>query len=106
MAGMRSVRFILVMASVLVVSAIVGGIFAGHGVDPERLPERYRAFTTRCAWSNQLRREDGSDRVVYGAIAGMLQTLDRIRASSIPGRTGRLRDGSQGRYYGPRITSR
>ena len=106
MAGMRSVRFILVMASVLVVSAIVGGIFGrGTASTQERLPERYRAFTTavRLVETSYVEKTE-SDRVVYGAIAGMLQTLDPHSSFLDPRTYGQMRERQQGRYYGLGIT--
>ena len=44
---MRPVRFVLAIASVLALSAIAGSLFGrGTASTQERLPDRYRAFTT------------------------------------------------------------
>jgi len=106
MVFMRSVRFVLVVASVLVVSAIAGSVFGrGTASSQERLPERYRAFTTavRLVETNYVEKTE-SDRVVYSAISGMLQTLDPHSSFLDPRTYGQMRERQQGRYYGLGIT--
>jgi carboxyl-terminal processing protease len=106
MTDMRSVRFVLVVASVLVVSALVGGIFGrGTASTQERLPERYRAFTSaiRLVETSYVEKTE-SDRVVYSAISGMLQTLDPHSSFLDPRTYGQMRERQQGRYYGLGIT--
>jgi carboxyl-terminal processing protease len=103
---MRSVRFVLVVATVLVVSAIVGGIFGrGTASTQERLPERYRAFTAavRLVETSYVEKTE-IDRVVYSAISGMLQTLDPHSSFLDPRTYGQMRERQQGRYYGLGIT--
>ncbi|MFO7692037.1 MAG: S41 family peptidase [Vicinamibacterales bacterium] len=103
---MRSVRFALGIASVLVVSAIAGGLFGrGTASTQERLPERYRAFTTavRLIETEYVQKTE-SDRVVYSAISGMLQTLDPHSSFLDPRTYGQMRERQQGRYYGLGIT--
>ncbi|MCU0250085.1 MAG: S41 family peptidase [Vicinamibacterales bacterium] len=103
---MRSARFVLVIAAVLVVSAIVGGIFGrGTASSQERLPERYRAFTAALRLvETQYVEKTESDRVVYSAISGMLQTLDPHSSFLDPKTYGQMRERQQGRYYGLGIT--
>lgn len=103
---MRSVRFVLVIVAVLVVSAIVGGIFGrGTASSQERLPERYRAFTAALRLvETQYVEKTESDRVVYSAISGMLQTLDPHSSFLDPKTYGQMRERQQGRYYGLGIT--
>jgi carboxyl-terminal processing protease len=106
MVTMRSVRLVLAVASVLVVSAIAGGVFGrGTASSQERLPERYRAFTTavRLVETSYVEKTE-SDRVVYNAIAGMLQTLDPHSSFLDPRTYGQMRERQQGRYYGLGIT--
>ena len=106
MERMRSARFALAVASVLVVSALAGGLFGRGAVSSqERLPERYRAFTTavRLVETNYVEKTE-SDRVVYSAISGMLQTLDPHSSFLDPRTYGQMRERQQGRYYGLGIT--
>ena len=103
---MRSVRFVLVIAAVLVVSAIAGSVFGrGTASSQERLPERYRAFTAAVRLvETQYVEKTESDRVVYSAISGMLQTLDPHSSFLDPKTYGQMRERQQGRYYGLGIT--
>jgi carboxyl-terminal processing protease len=106
MVVMRSVRFALAVASVLVVSALAGALFGRDSASSqERLPERYRAFTTavRLVETNYVEKTE-SDRVVYSAISGMLQTLDPHSSFLDPRTYGQMRERQQGRYYGLGIT--
>jgi carboxyl-terminal processing protease len=106
MVVMRSVRFAFAVASVLVVSAAVGGLLGrGSASSQERLPERYRAFTTavRLVETSYVQKTE-SDRVVYSAISGMLQTLDPHSSFLDPRTYGQMRERQQGRYYGLGIT--
>ena len=103
---MRTVRFALVVASVLVLSAIVGSLFGRTTVSTqERIPERYRAFTTavRLVETNYVEKVE-SDRVVYSAITGMLQTLDPHSSFLDPRTYAQMRERQEGRYYGLGIT--
>jgi carboxyl-terminal processing protease len=104
--GMRSVRFVVIIASVLVVSAVAGSVFGrGTASTQERMPERYRAFTTaiRLVETSYIEKAE-SDRVIYSAIAGMLQTLDPHSSFLDPRTYGQMRERQQGRYYGLGIT--
>jgi len=71
----------------------------------ERSAERYRAFTTaiRLIETNFIEKTE-SDRVVYSAITGMLQTLDPHSSFLDPRTYGQMRERQQGRYYGLGIT--
>jgi carboxyl-terminal processing protease len=106
MNSMRTVRFVCGVASVLVVSAIAGSLFGRTTVSTqERIPERYRAFTTavRLVETNYVEKVE-SDRVVYNAIAGMLQTLDPHSSFLDPRTYAQMRERQEGRYYGLGIT--
>jgi len=103
---MRTVRFVLVVVLVLIVSAVAGSVFGRSTVSTqERIPERYRAFTTavRLVETDYVEKTE-SDRVVYSAIAGMLQTLDPHSSFLDPRTYGQMRERQQGRYYGLGIT--
>ena len=106
MVFMRSVRLFLVIATVLVVSAIAGSVFGrGTASSQESLPERYRAFTAAVRLvETQYVEKTESDRVVYSAISGMLQTLDPHSSFLDPKTYGQMRERQQGRYYGLGIT--
>ena len=106
MESMRPVRFALVIASVLVVSAIAGGLFGrGTASSQERQPDRYRAFTTalRLIETDYVEKME-SDRLVYSAISGMLQTLDPHSSFLDPRTYAQMRERQEGRYYGLGIT--
>jgi carboxyl-terminal processing protease len=103
---MRTVRFVFVVASVLVVSAVAGSLFGRTTVSTEeRVPERYRAFTAavRLIETNYVEKVE-SDRVVYSAIGGMLQTLDPHSNFLDPRTYAQMRERQEGRYYGLGIT--
>ena len=103
---MRSLRFVVMVASVLVVSAIAGSVFGRSAVTTqERSPERYRAFTSavRLVETNYVEKTE-SDRLIYSAISGMLQTLDPHSSFLDPRTYAQMRERQQGRYYGLGIT--
>ncbi|MCX6552799.1 MAG: S41 family peptidase [Acidobacteria bacterium] len=103
---MRTVRFVFVVASVLVVSAIAGSLFGRSTVSSqERIPERYKAFTTavRLVETNYVDKVE-TDRAVYSAITGMLQTLDPHSSFLDPRTYAQMRERQEGRYYGLGIT--
>lgn len=103
---MRTVRFVVGVVSVLVLSALAGSLFGRTTVSTqERIPERYRAFTTavRLVETNYVEKVD-SDRVVYSAISGMLQTLDPHSSFLDPRTYAQMRERQEGRYYGLGIT--
>jgi len=87
---------------VVVVCALVGGFF-GHGalVAQDRVPDHYKVFTAALAaveaeYAGQVE----SDRLVYGAITGMLQTLDPHSSFFDPKSYAQMRERQEGRYYG------
>lgn len=103
---MRTVRFLAVIGTVLVASAVAGGVFGRSTVSTqERLPERYRAFTAavRFVETNYVEKTE-SDRVVYSAITGMLQTLDPHSSFLDPRTFAQMNERQEGRYYGLGIT--
>ncbi len=103
---MRSLRFVVLVTSVLVASAIAGSVFGRSTVTTQdRAPERYRAFTTavRLVETNYVEKAE-SDRLIYSAISGMLQTLDPHSSFLDPRTYAQMRERQQGRYYGLGIT--
>ncbi len=103
---MRTARFVSVAATTLVVSAAAGGFFGrSTASSQERLPDRYRQLTTalRDVETSYIEKID-SDRVVYSAISGMLQTLDPHSSFLDPRTYAQMRERQEGRYYGLGIT--
>jgi carboxyl-terminal processing protease len=103
---MRTTRFAWVAAVVLTVSALVGGQFSrGAAAGQDRLPDQYRAFTAalRFVETNYVEKVE-TERVVYSAIAGMLQTLDPHSSFLDPKTYAQMRERQEGRYYGLGIT--
>ena len=90
----------------VLVSALLGGVF-GRSVaaTEERLPEQYRTFTTALnIVESRYVDKVKSDEIVYGAINGMLQTLDPHSSFMDPRQYAQLRERQEGRYYGLGIT--
>lgn len=92
--------------SAVVISALVGGFF-GHSAlaTQDRVSERYKVFTAAlAAVETQYVEEVPADRMVYGSIQGMLQTLDPHSSFLDPRAYAQLRERQEGRYYGLGIT--
>jgi carboxyl-terminal processing protease len=86
----------------IALSALVGGFFGPSALaTDERVPERYKNFTAALSAieSNYVDKID-SDRLVYGAIRGMLATLDPHSSFFDPTEYARMRERQEGRYYG------
>jgi len=99
-------RFVSVGALTIAVSAVAGGFF-GRAVaqSPDRLTENYRTFTAALSViESRYVDKVESDRLVYGAISGMLQTLDPHSSFMDPRQYAQLRERQEGRYYGLGIT--
>jgi carboxyl-terminal processing protease len=99
---MRTYRSVSVAAFAVLVSALVGGFFGGRVLaTQDGLSERYNVFT---AALNQIDtkyvEKVDSDRLVYGAINGMLSTLDPHSSFMDPKAYAALRERQEGHYYG------
>lgn len=97
-----------VLAGALAVagSAVLGGLFGTTALaTQDRVPGHYRAFTAALdAIESQYAEEVESDRLVYGAINGMLQTLDPHSSFMDPRSYAQMRERQEGRYYGLGVT--
>jgi carboxyl-terminal processing protease len=84
------------------VSALVGGVLGRQAqATSDPVTERYRTFTAALAAIEQeYVEETPSDRLVYSAINGMLQTLDPHSSFLDPRAYAQLRERQEGRYYG------
>jgi carboxyl-terminal processing protease len=99
---MRRFRPVPIVAFVVVVFALVGGIFgrSAQAVD-DRVQQHYKAFTAALSAieSNYVDKVE-SDRLVYSAIRGMLGTLDPHSSFFDPREYAQMRERQEGRYYG------
>src|SRR5262245_38055014 len=91
---------------VIAVSALVGGIFGRDALaTDDRVLEYQKTFATALGAieSNYVVTVD-ADRLVYGAIRGMLATLDPHSSFYDPKEYSAMRERQEGRYYGLGIT--
>ena len=71
----------------------------------DRVPEHYQTFTAALtAIQTEYAEPVESDRLVYGAINGMLQTLDPHSSFMDPRTYAQMRERQEGRYYGLGLT--
>ena len=94
------------LCSCSLLSALVGGIFGRNALaTDDRVLEYYKTFTAALSAieSSYVDKVD-SDRLVYGAIRGMLGTLDPHSSFFDPKEYAEMRERQEGRYYGLGIT--
>ena len=108
MNGMRNSRILTTAVAVVIGSALLGGLFGGRVLaGQDGLSQHYEAFTTAlAAIETTYVGEVDSERLVYQAIGGMLQTLDPHSSFMDPRSYAQLRERQEGRYYGLGITIR
>ena len=106
MNGMRNSRALTVAVAGVITSALVGGLFVGRVLaGQEDLSRHYEAFTRAlAAIETTYVGEVDSERLVYGAISGLLQTLDPHSSFMDPQSYAQLRQRQVGRYYGVGMT--
>jgi carboxyl-terminal processing protease len=99
-------RLLPVGALTIAVSALVGGVMGRNvAASEDRLSEDERTFTAALnVIETRYVDKVESDRIVYGAIQGMLQTLDPHSNFMDPKQYAQLRERQEGRYYGLGIT--
>ena len=102
---MRS-RTTLAALVVILVSALVGGVYGKSApAATEAVSDHYKNFTAALtAIQTQYAEPVESDRMVYGAINGMLQTLDPHSSFFDPRSYAQMRERQEGRYYGLGLT--
>ena len=84
------------------ISALIGGLFGRRALAiDDRVPEHYKTFTAALSAieSGYVDKID-SDRLVYGAVRGMLATLDPHSSFFDPREYAQMRERQEGRYYG------
>ena len=103
---MRTSSFVTVAALAVALSAGLGGLLGQSALaTQDRVPGHYRAFTAALAAIEAEYAEPvESDRLVYGGINGMLQTLDPHSSFMDPKTYAQMRERQEQRYYGLGIT--
>src|ERR1051325_8127059 len=99
---MRRYRSLSAVVSAIAVCAIVGGFYGRRLVAADdKVAERYKAFTAALSAieTNYVDKIE-SDRLVYGAVRGMLSTLDPHSSFYDPKEYARMRERQEGHYYG------
>jgi carboxyl-terminal processing protease len=99
---MRTPRFFPVMLLAVLLSAIAGGFFGSTLLaTQDEVAQQYKIFTSAlAAIEREYVEEVPSDRLVYGAIDGMLKTLDPHSSFFDPKQYAQMRERQEGRYYG------
>ncbi len=99
---MRRYRSLSAVVSAVAVFALVGGLFGRRLVAADdKVPDHYKAFTAALsAIENSYVDKVDSDRLVYGAVRGMLSTLDPHSSFYDPREYARMRERQEGHYYG------
>ena len=99
-------RFVSAAMLAVLLLALAGGFFGRSALaTQEGLSEQYEVFTTalRAIETNYVVPVE-SERLVYSAITGMLQTLDPHSSFMDPKSYAQMRERQEGRYYGLGIT--
>jgi carboxyl-terminal processing protease len=99
---MARYRSLSTLAGVVVVCAVLGGVLGRSSVvAQDQVAEQYKVFTAALkAVEDVYVGETQSDRLVYGAISGMLNTLDPHSSFMDPKTYAQMRERQEGRYYG------
>jgi len=99
---MRRYRALPIVVFAIAVSALVGGLFGRSALaTDDKGTEHYRAFSSALSAieANYIDKVD-SDNLVYGAVRGMLGTLDPHSSFFSPKEYAQMRERQEGRYYG------
>jgi carboxyl-terminal processing protease len=99
---MSRYRSLAPFAFVVAVCSLVGGLLGRAPlVAQDQVPEQYKTFSAALdAIESSYVGDVQSDRLVYGAITGMLQTLDPHSSFMDPRSYAQMRERQEGRYYG------
>ncbi len=99
---MRKYRSVSAAVFAIVFCALAGGLFGRSALSAQdQVPDQYKVFTAALSAIEQNYVGDvESDRLVYGAISGMLQTLDPHSSFMDPRSYAQMRERQEGRYYG------
>jgi carboxyl-terminal processing protease len=99
---MRNSRFFPAAILAVVLSAIAGGFFGSNALaTQDDVLQQYRVLSAALAAVDREYVEDvPSERLVYGAIDGMLKTLDPHSSFFDPRAYAQMRERQEGKYYG------
>jgi carboxyl-terminal processing protease len=99
---MRSSRFFPAAMLAVVLSALAGGFFGSSALaTQDEVSQQYRVFThALAAIDREYVDKVPSERLVYGAIDGLLHTLDPHSSFLDPRSYRQMRERQEGRYYG------
>src|SRR5215216_3242909 len=103
---MRRYRSFSATVFIITLCALVGGFFGRSAlVAQDQIPDQYKTFTAALgAIEKNYVGDVESDRLVYSAITGMLQTLDPHSSFFDPKAYAQMRERQEGHYYGLGIT--
>ncbi len=103
---MRRYRAFSAVVFAIAVFAIVGGLFGRRALAvDDKIPESQKTFVAALsAIQANFVSDADSDRLIYGAIRGMLGTLDPHSSFFDPREYAAMRERQEGRYYGLGIT--
>jgi carboxyl-terminal processing protease len=90
------------MLLAVLLSAVAGGFFGSTALaTQDEVAQQYKIFTSALsAIEREYVEEVPSDKLVYGAIDGMLKTLDPHSSFFDPKQYAQMRERQEGRYYG------
>jgi carboxyl-terminal processing protease len=99
---MRSSRFFPAAILAIVLSALAGGFFGSSALaTQDEVSQQYRVFThALAAIDREYVEKVPSERLVYGAIDGLLHTLDPHSSFLDPRSYRQMTERQEGRYYG------
>jgi carboxyl-terminal processing protease len=103
---MRTPRFLAAAVLAVLLAALAGGFFGSSALArQDEVTQEYRVFTAAlAAVDREYVDELPSDRLVYGAIDGLLHTLDPHSSFFDPKSYAQMRERQEGHYYGLGIT--
>src|SRR5881392_117053 len=103
---MRRYRSLSAVVSAIAVFALIGGLVGRRLVAADdRVADHYKAFTAALsAIETGYVDKIESERLVYGAVRGMLSTLDPHSSFFDPREYAQMRERQEGHYYGLGIT--
>src|SRR5918997_7030734 len=103
---MRSYRSLSAAVFAIALCALVGGFFGRSALaTQDQVPDQLKVFTAALtAIEGNYVGDVESDRLVYSAISGMLQTLDPHSSFMDPRTYAQMRERQEGRYYGLGLT--
>ena len=98
---MRKYRSLSAAVFVVVLCALIGGLSGRRALAQDQLDQQYRVLADALqAIEDNYVGEAESDRLVYSAISGMLQTLDPHSSFMSPSDYRQMRERQEGRYFG------